>query len=260
MNASIQRRDRTSRTPPLSSARKSGAWSGGCGARGGSRMTIRNPAETTNVAASMATAAPGLSTTISTPAAAGPSTWPAFMARPISALACCSSDAGTSRGHQPARRGAEERLEAAVDGDERDQVPQLRRAGQQQRGDRRLHEAATHVRDQHQPPPRHPVGPHAGDQHERGHRDDLRGEHEAELRRRAVQPVEDGERERDREQRVAEHRDRLAGEQQAEVAVAQDGRPEHGGTLRVRAVARAQRPLARQAPVRAERSSGGPSW
>ena len=76
MKASIQRRARTSAMPPLSSAQKCGAGASGCGSRGGSRSATRKAALTTNVAASMATAAPGLRRTMSTPAAAGPTTWP----------------------------------------------------------------------------------------------------------------------------------------------------------------------------------------
>ena len=94
---------------------------------------------------------------------------------------------------------------------------------EQQDGGDRLHDRAAEVAREHQRAARQPVRPHAGGEDEERHRHDLRGEHEPELRRAAVEPVEDRERERDREQRVAEHRHGLAGEQQPEVAVAEDG-------------------------------------
>ena len=105
MKPSIQRRARTSAMPPLSSAQKCGRVLGGCGSRGGSRSRARNTALTTNVAASTAIAAPGLRTTISAPATAGPRTWPAFWARPTSEFACWSSSAGTSAGVRPPAAG-----------------------------------------------------------------------------------------------------------------------------------------------------------
>ena len=105
MKPSIQRRERTSARPPFSSARKFGTWPTGCGSRAGSRSLARNRALTTNVAASIAIAAPGLSATISTPASAGPSTPPTFCASPISEFACCSSAAGTSAGIRPPAAG-----------------------------------------------------------------------------------------------------------------------------------------------------------
>src|SRR3954447_7120122 len=69
---------------------------------------------------------------------------------------------------------------------------------------------------------RHAVADHAADQRERRQRHPLRGQHQPEARRRARQ-LEHGERERDREQRVADDRDRAAAEQQREVAVAESG-------------------------------------
>ena len=91
----------------------------------------------------------------------------------------------------------------------------------------RLHERASEVGDEHEPAARHAVRPDARGQDEERHRHDLRGEHDPELRGRAVEPVEDREGERDRQQRVAEHRDGLAPEEQPEVAVAKDGDVAH---------------------------------
>ena len=68
-----------------------------------------------------------------------------------------------------------------------------------------------------------PVGPDAGDEDQQREREGLRGEHEAELAGAPVELVEDGEGERDREQRVADERDRLAGQQQAQRADPEGG-------------------------------------
>ena len=105
MNPSIHRRDRTSATPALSSRQKCGWWSAARAGRCGSLRATRKAALTRKVAASTAIATPGLSATMSTPAAAGPSTWPAFMASAMSEFACCSSRAGTRAGMSPPAAG-----------------------------------------------------------------------------------------------------------------------------------------------------------
>jgi hypothetical protein len=138
------------------------------------------------------------------------------------------------RGGEAARGRAEERLERAVERRQRDQVPELGAAAQQQRGGDRLDDRATDVGDQHQAAARDPVGPHARGKDQERHRQHLRREHQAELARGAVEPVEHRERERDRQQRVAEHGHRLAREQQAEVAVTEDGDVAHGRGARPR--------------------------
>ena len=76
---------------------------------------------------------------------------------------------------------------------------------------------------------RQAVGPHAADEQEDHERHHPGGEHEPEVGRGAGQ-VEDGERHRDGEQAVAEVRRRLAGEEEPELAVAEDA-PHRGRVL-----------------------------
>ena len=61
------------------------------------------------------------------------------------------------------------------------------------------------------------------DEDQQREREGLRGEHEAELAGAPVELVEHREGERHREQRVADEGDRLAGEQQAQLADPQGG-------------------------------------
>ena len=133
------------------------------------------------------------------------------------------------RGGEAAGRRAEEGLERAVGGAEDQQVPELGAAREEQRGEDGLDGGAAEIAEEHQPAAGHAVGPDAGDEDEERHRHHLRGEHQAELRGAAVEAVEHGERERDREQGVADHGDGLAREEQAEVAMAEDGDGAHGG-------------------------------
>ncbi len=126
-------------------------------------------------------------------------------------------------GDEPAGGRPEERLEDPVEGDQRDEHPELGGAGEQQRRDDRLHNHPSEIGHEHEPLPGQPVGPDARDQDEQGERERLRGEHEAELAGRPVELVEDREGEGDREQRIAHERHRLAGQQQPQRADAQGG-------------------------------------
>lgn len=89
---------------------------------------------------------------------------------------------------------------------------------QQQRGRPALRSQLDEIGGDHDRPPRQPVAEHAADEDERGLRDPLRGEDEADIRGRAGQ-VEDCERERDEGHAAAEQRDRLADEEEAELAL-----------------------------------------
>ena len=124
---------------------------------------------------------------------------------------------------EAARGRPEERLEGPVDGDERDQHPQLGGARQQQRGDHRLHDHPSEIGHEHEPSAGQAVCPDACRQDQQGEREGLRGEHEAELAGAPVELVEHRERERHREQRIADEGDRLPGEQQAQLADPQRG-------------------------------------
>ena len=109
--------------------------------------------------------------------------------------------AGRGRVEEP-RRGAGDRLE-------HDQLPELRRARDQERCRQPERPDPCEVRAHHQPAARQPVGDDPADEdgeHERGAR---RGEDEPDVGHRAGQ-VEHGERHRQDEHCVAEDRDGLA--------------------------------------------------
>ncbi len=67
---------------------------------------------------------------------------------------------------------------------------------------------------------RQPVGEHPADQDEEDLRQPGRHQNEAEVGRRAVEVVDDGECERDRRDRAAEVRREPAGEEEPELALA----------------------------------------
>jgi hypothetical protein len=89
-----------------------------------------------------------------------------------------------------------------------------------QSGDRALATKAHEVGREHHRAPRQPVREDPADQQERNERRGLRRDHVAEVGDGAGQ-VEDGERQRDRDHLVAEHRDDLPREQEPELALAQ---------------------------------------
>ena len=93
-----------------------------------------------------------------------------------------------------------------------DDVPDLRSAGQQEDRERALRRGADEVRGDHHDVARDPVGPDASDDEEEDLRQEARREHDPEVGRRPRQ-ADDGERQRNRSDRAAEHRDRAAGEE-----------------------------------------------
>ena len=120
----------------------------------------------------------------------------------------------------PGRRREEERRAQPVDGGEHQQLPDLGSTRQQEDGNRTLAEAARDVRGDHHTVPREPVGPDSSDEQEDHLRQRARRQDEAEVGLRAGQ-VEDGERERDGRERVADERRRPAEEQEPEAALAE---------------------------------------
>ena len=185
----------------------------------------------TNVAASTAIAVPGLEIAISTPAIAGPITSPTCRARPSSAFASLQVLAARDLRNEAAGRRLEARIEHAVERGEGHDVPELGGVGQQQRGERRLHRAAPEVRHDHDVAAVQPVRPHSGGEDQDGERERLRGQHDSELAGRPVEVVEHRERKRDREQRVADDRHGLAGEQQPELRKREDRGEPHRATV-----------------------------
>ena len=137
------------------------------------------------------------------------------------ALPCCRCSCVATIGTRPPARAGSRRRRCRT-APRADDVPELRLAGEQERGERGLHGAAPEVGHDHQVAPVHAVRPHPRGEDQHRHRQRLRGEHEPELRRRAVQVVQDRERQRDRQQRVAEDRHRLPAEQQPELPEPQD--------------------------------------
>ena len=170
--------------------------------------------------ASTAIAQPGPNPATRKPAIAAPPIIAVFIASCSSAFACWSSGDGHGLRDDPGGGGEEERGRGAVHRCERGEVPDLSVAGDEQGGGHRLREAADDVRPDHHPVPRQPVGPDPADEQEHDQRDLARGEDQAEVGLRARQ-VEDGERERDRRDRAADEGDRPAGEEEAELALAE---------------------------------------
>ena len=98
--------------------------------------------------------------------------------------------------------------------------------------DRRDRQQSQQVSDDHQVPAVHPIRECAG-RHQQQHLwDRPRGTHEREDRRRGAEVLVDEPRDREHVDPVADHRDRLADPQQAEVAVLQ--RTQHADALEQR--------------------------
>jgi hypothetical protein len=106
---------------------------------------------------------------------------------------------------------------------ERREARDRRVAGDQQRSRRRLRDERERVRRDHQPVPRQPVGPDAARDVEEDHRHEPGEQDEAEVAGRAGQ-VQDGERQRDADQSVSHHRDRVRRVERAKALAAE--RPE----------------------------------
>jgi hypothetical protein len=105
------------------------------------------------------------------------------------------------------RRGEEERGAEAVDRTQRRQLPDLGFSRQEQDRYHALREPADDVREDHDAVARQAVGPNSSDEQEQHLWNRPGRENEAEVGLRAGQ-VEDGERERDVRERVANERDR----------------------------------------------------
>ena len=118
------------------------------------------------------------------------------------------------------RRREEERARDAPNDLERDQVPDLGSAGQDEHGHRCLRGTGDDVGGHHHVVPRQPVGPDSADEDEEDLRDEARSDDEADVRRRPGQ-VEDGECDRDGRERAPEERDRPPEEEQPELPLAE---------------------------------------
>jgi len=130
--------------------------------------------------------------------------------------------AGADDARDQAGRGREEeRVRDAADELQDDELPELRAAADQERRDRPLSHEHDEVGRHHDEVARRAVGPDAADEDEEDLGDPDRGEHDAQVRRRAVQVVEDCECERDRSERAAEERYGAAEEEEAELALAE---------------------------------------
>ena len=137
-----------------------------------------------------------------------------------SAFACCSSGALTVWGTIPVEAGKKNAEAIPRDDLERREVPDLGVPRQDQGGAAAWAAPLTHVRADQDEVARQPVGPDAADQDEDDLREPGRRQDEAEVGRRAVEVVEDGERERDRCDRAAEVATRPTGEEKPELALA----------------------------------------
>jgi hypothetical protein len=98
-------------------------------------------------------------------------------------------------------------------------VPDLDRAREDQGGQQRVQGEADQVGGHHHEVARQPVCPHAADQQEADERHRVRGEHDADVARRA--DVGHVERERHEHDPVADRARALAGQQEPEVAVSE---------------------------------------
>jgi len=107
-------------------------------------------------------------------------------------------------------------------------VPELGGPGQEQDRQRSLGDATHGVRGEHDELARETIRPDAADEHETDEREDVRREDDPEVGCRARQ-LEDGEGERDGNERVAEDRGRLPEEEEAEAPLGE--RPESPGPL-----------------------------
>ena len=135
-------------------------------------------------------------------------------------LACWISASGTVCGSSPfaaGRKNASARAEQRLD---RDQLPDLDGAREDQRGQQRVQREAHEIGHDHHAVARQPVGPHAAEQQECDQRQARRREHEPEIGRAARQ-FDHEQRQRDDHDAVADHARRLRQPEVAEVAMAQ---------------------------------------
>jgi hypothetical protein len=122
--------------------------------------------------------------------------------------------------HDAAERRVEEALAEAEPDGEHDQQREGQRAGGVGHRERPDHRQPRRVRDQHQRPPRVPVGERPADQQRRQHREALREQDDRQRRLRPRQ-LERLPAERDDERSVADQRHRLAAPQEPEVPAPQ---------------------------------------
>ena len=114
---------------------------------------------------------------MTTPAAAGPAMAVTVRESDIRPFACWSRAGAYRLRDETTGGGAEERLCSAVDRGEHDEVPDLGPAGQQEDRHGGRGDAASDVGYEHDPLPRQPVGPDAGDEEQRDAGNRPGGEH-----------------------------------------------------------------------------------
>ena len=213
-----QVRDLTSRQPLRSSAKKPRAALGL--EHAGTCSVARNAALTRKVAPSMAMAPPAPMTRHQDAGHGRPDHPAEVVAHAHERVGLLEPCGRHDLRQDGAGRRPEEGLGGAVTRGEHGELPDLRRARQQQHGAGDLDGRADQVAGDHERAARQPVRPHAADQRQQDERDGLGGQHQPEVGARAGE-VEHGERERHRGDAVAEHRDALGEEDVAEVARAQ---------------------------------------
>jgi len=129
------------------------------------------------------------------------------------------------------RGGKEECRRSSADRVERGEVPDLGSPAEHQRRSRELHEPVDRVRRDHHAVPREAVGDHAAEEEEEDLRHESGRDDEPEVGRGAGD-VEDGERERDRCDRASCLGCEAAGEEKAELALAERReRVSHAGAV-----------------------------
>ena len=121
---------------------------------------------------------------------------------------------------QAGQGGLEERVAGADHERGDDEQPDMRVPDEQRDREGALGGAPGHVGGQHHRPAAEPVGEQAAAEHERDHRDEVRGEHDAERGRRPA-AVQHGEGDRDGRHRGAEQRGRIADVETPEVTPGQ---------------------------------------
>ena len=135
-----------------------------------------------------------------------------------STFAGCSSPIGNRLRDEPLRGGKKEREGRTAQDLQRKQVPEPGVTGQEQGCDRSLRGGGHRVRADHDQVARKPVGEDAAEEDQDELRDPVCSQHEAEVALRAGK-VEHPEREGDRGDGRAQHRDELPAEEQAELTM-----------------------------------------
>lgn len=175
------------------------------------------------------------------------------------AFACWSRPGGDRLRDDPGRGREEERLGRAAHDLEDDHLPDGGRAGKKKRSQRGLGREHRKVGADEDDIPAKPVRPDSADEKQQDLRNACGREDEAELGRRAVEVVEDGEREGDRRDCAAEQRRRAPEEEQAEVPLGE--RPQPGGEAHVVGAASVSRRLRQYLESPAyDCASGAASW